>query len=221
MTKMTKAQIGAQNDTMFSTVDLRRINASEHNNFLWNVIDSMAQQDDMTNGDLAVQALIPTNTNQLTNGSNFITSSGAPVQSVNGQTGTVSLTIPSVARTTSTDTQSLAGTGATGAQIHATKDSTVRYNVSTSTTSTIGGPSTSIISLKICATNNATEGSWTTVATLENDQTITLAIALSSIQVMKGQLIADVPASWYVKLVNSGTGTHSESFISGQKTVYG
>lgn len=37
---------------------------------------------------------IPTNTNQLTNGNGFITSSGAPVQSVNGQTGTVVLTIP-------------------------------------------------------------------------------------------------------------------------------
>lgn len=37
---------------------------------------------------------IPTNTNQLTNGANFITYSGAPVQSVNGQTGAVNLTIP-------------------------------------------------------------------------------------------------------------------------------
>lgn len=34
---------------------------------------------------------IPTNTNQLTNGAGFITSSGAPVQSVNGQTGDVNL----------------------------------------------------------------------------------------------------------------------------------
>lgn len=34
---------------------------------------------------------IPTNTNQLTNGANFITASQAPVQSVNGYTGAVSL----------------------------------------------------------------------------------------------------------------------------------
>lgn len=38
--------------------------------------------------------IIPTNTNQLTNGNGYITSSGAPVQSINGQTGVVSLTIP-------------------------------------------------------------------------------------------------------------------------------
>lgn len=129
--------------------------------------------------------------------------------------------IPSVTRTTSTSTLSLVGTGATGTQIHATKDSTVRYNVSTSTTSSIGGPATSVVILKICATNSSTEGDWTPVATAENDQTITLAIALQSIQVVKEQLCSDVPAGWYVKLVNSGSGTHSESFITGQKTIYG
>lgn len=130
-------------------------------------------------------------------------------------------TIPSVTRTTSTSTLSLVGTGATGTQIHATKDSTVRYNVSTSTTSSIGGPATSVVILKICATNSATEGDWTSVATAENDQTVTLAIALQSIQVVKEQLCSDVPGGWYVKLVNSGSGTHSESFITGQKTIYG
>lgn len=35
---------------------------------------------------------VPTNTNQLTNGAGFITSSQAPVQSVNGKTGNVELT---------------------------------------------------------------------------------------------------------------------------------
>lgn len=127
----------------------------------------------------------------------------------------------SAPRTTSTLSLSLVGTGATGTQIHATKDSSVRCSVSTSTTSTIGGPSTSVVVLKICATNSSTEGDWTSVATFESDQTITLAIALQSIQIVKGQLCADVPAGWYVKLVNSGSGTHSETFVSGQKTIYG
>jgi len=129
--------------------------------------------------------------------------------------------VPSTTRTTSTLSLSLVGSGATGTQISATKDSTVRLTVSTSTTSTIGGPATSVVALKICSTNNATEGSWTTVGTIESDQTITLAVALQSVQVVKGQLCADVPAGWYVKLVNSGTGTHSEAFVSGQQTLYG
>lgn len=129
--------------------------------------------------------------------------------------------IPNVTRTTSSLTLSLVGTGATGTQISATKDSTVRCSISTSTTSTIGGPSTSLVSIKTCSTNSSTEGNWGTIATFESDQTITLAIALQSIQVVKGQLCADVPAAWYVKLVNSGTGTHAEVWVSGQQTIYG
>lgn len=129
--------------------------------------------------------------------------------------------IPSVIRTASSLSLALVGAGATGTQISATKDSTVRVNVSTSTTSTIGGPSTSVITLKKCATNSAIEGDWTVGPILENDQTITLAIVLNSIQALKAQLSIDVPAGWFVKLVASGTGTHTEAFISAEKTVYG
>lgn len=129
--------------------------------------------------------------------------------------------IPSTARTTSTQSLSLVGAGATGTQISATNASSVRLTVSTSTTSTIGGPATSVVVLKKCATNSATEGDWTSVGTLESDQTVTLAIALSCVQVVKGQLCCDLDAGWYVKLVNSGTGTHSEAFVSGEKTIYG
>lgn len=128
---------------------------------------------------------------------------------------------PDATRTTSSLSLSLVGTGATGTQISATNDSTIRCNVSTSTTATIGGPSTSLVTLKKCATNDSTEGNWTSVAVFESDQTVTLALILNSVQVVKGQLIADVPAGWYVKLVNSGSGTHSEAFISGEKTIYG
>lgn len=123
--------------------------------------------------------------------------------------------------TTSPLSVSLVGSGATGTQVHATKNSNVKFNISTQTTSSIGGPGTSLVALKICATNSSTEANWTTVATLENDQTITLAITLNSIQTVKGQLSANVPVGYYVKLVNSGTGTHAESFISGQQTIYG
>lgn len=50
-----------------------------------------------SNGTLTLSATVPTKTSDLTNDSGFITSSGAPVQSVNGQTGTVTLpTLPSV-----------------------------------------------------------------------------------------------------------------------------
>lgn len=47
-------------------------------------------------GALPDTTTIPTKTSDLTNNSGFITSAQAPVQSVNGQTGAVSLTIPTV-----------------------------------------------------------------------------------------------------------------------------
>lgn len=158
------------------------------------------------------------------NSSTGVITNSAPDQTVviSGATGTYpNFSIPSTARTTSTQSMSLVGTGATGTQISSTKDSTVRFTVSTSTTSTIGGPATSIVTLKKCATNDATEANWTTVGLIESDQTITLAVVLQSLQVVRGQICADIPAGWFVKLVNTGTGTHSESFISGEKTIYG
>lgn len=50
----------------------------------------------------AVEAAIPTKTSQLDNDSGFITSSQAPVQSVNNKTGTVSLTAADVSAIPST-----------------------------------------------------------------------------------------------------------------------
>ena len=50
----------------------------------------------------AVEAAIPTKTSQLGNDSGFITSSQAPVQSVNNKTGTVSLTATDVSAIPST-----------------------------------------------------------------------------------------------------------------------
>lgn len=56
---------------------------------------------------------VPTKTSDLTNDSGFITSSGAPVQSVNGQTGAVSITIPTVP-SASTTNPSMDGTASYG-----------------------------------------------------------------------------------------------------------
>lgn len=129
--------------------------------------------------------------------------------------------IPNTARTSSALTLSLAGTGATGTQISATKDSSVRVTYTTSTTVTLSSSPTSTVTLKICATNSSTEANWTEVGRTESDQPTTLAITVSQQVKNAGQICADVPAGWFVKAVNSGTGTHAEAFVSGQQTIYG
>lgn len=128
--------------------------------------------------------------------------------------------VPASSRTTSAVSLSLVGTGATGTQISSTKDSTVRETISTAATASIAGAAVSTVVLKICATNSATEGDWTTYGTSETSQSYSLAVALQGVTGMKEELEVDVPSGWYVKLENSGSGTHSESVISGQKTIY-
>lgn len=118
-------------------------------------------------------------------------------------------------------TLSLVGSGATGTQISSTKRSSVRTTVSTSATANIAGSASSTVSLKICSTNNSTEANWTTVGTANTNAAYSLAIAIQGVNGAQSQICADVPAGWYCKLVNTGTGTHSEGFIAGQQTIYG
>lgn len=124
-------------------------------------------------------------------------------------------------RTTSSLSLSLVGTGATGTQISATKDSTVRITVSLSSTSVLLGNALSAVVLKKCATNSATEGDWSTVTTPTSGAS-GVAATVSDTR----QISADIPAGWYIKVSgagsNSGIGSsHSESIVSADKTIIG
>lgn len=136
-------------------------------------------------------------------------------------TNTGDQTLPSTAQTTSTLTLPFVGAGATGTQIHATKPSSIALTVSTSATATIGGSSVSTVTLKICSTNNVTEGSWLNAGVQESSASYTLALALQGISGSKGQLYANIPAGWFVKLESSGSGTHTETYQFGWQTIYG
>lgn len=142
--------------------------------------------------------------------------------SYNSSTGVITISAGS-APTTSSLSLSFVGTGATGTQISSTKASTAKINVNLSATASIAGGATSNVTFKKCATNSATESDWITAlpTIAEIGQSYSLAIALQGVQTDKRQLSIDVPAGWYVKAQNSGTGTHSESITGGEKTIYG
>ena len=63
-------------------------------------------------GALPDNTVIPSKTSDLTNDSGFITSSGAPVQSVNGQTGSVSISVPSKTSDLQNDSGFITSSGA-------------------------------------------------------------------------------------------------------------
>lgn len=74
--------------------DLNSIPQARQNLGLGSAATHASTDFDAAGSAAAVQATVPTKVSQLANDSNFIPASGAPVQSVNGQTGAVTLSIP-------------------------------------------------------------------------------------------------------------------------------
>lgn len=112
-----------------------------------------------------------------------------------------------------------ASTGASGFQVSATRDAVVGYSAALSTTATIGGAATATVVLEVCPTNSATPANWTEIARISNSQTITLAVALQSVQVVTAELSGIVPAGYFAKLRSTTTGTASATYISGQEVL--
>lgn len=107
--------------------------------------------------------------------------------------------------------------GQGGVVLDAARDVMANYSVSTSTTATIGGASSVTVYLEVAATNSVTPSDWTTIAKESNSQTITLAIALQSVQANILNFGAVIPAGQYVRIRYAVTGTTSCAYDSGQE----
>ena len=128
---------------------------------------------------LAKVSQIPTQTSQLTNNSGFITSAGAPVQSVNGQTGAVTVAVGPPASTTIPAINGAAAAGssaafARGDHVHPTDTSrqaampgvasdgasgmTVAGNLAVGTTVPGGAPAGSVAAVKLYGDGSALTG---------------------------------------------------------------
>lgn len=111
---------------------------------------------------------------------------------------------------------------ANGFQVSATQDAHVSYPVTIATTATIGGTGSGTVILEICATNSSTGANWTTIDSFTNGQTITLAIALNSVQTLTSALRGFVPAAYYARvrsLSATGTVTYSITITTGQEVL--
>lgn len=110
-------------------------------------------------------------------------------------------------------------TGQGGVVLDASRDADVSYSIATSTTATIGGASGVTVFLEIADTNSASAGSWTTIVTISNVQTITLAVVLSSKQDNTLCLAGKIPAGKFMRVRYSLTGTASASYTTGQEVL--
>lgn len=124
-------------------------------------------------------------------------------------------------RTSSPVTHSIVtGTGATGFQVSSSRDSFVNYSVTIVSTATIGSNQDGTVVLEIAPTNSATAGDWIEVARFRNGQTLALALTLSSVQTVSGNLGGYIPAGYYVKLRSiNNSGTPSYAYESGQEVL--
>lgn len=107
---------------------------------------------------------------------------------------------------------------ANGFQLSTTQNTSVYYSVNVTTTATIGGGSDGYVVFEIATTNSTTASDWKEVSRSRNGQTISLAVALQSVQNIGSELMNIVPAGYYARLrsVNS-SGTPVFTFVSGQE----
>lgn len=107
-----------------------------------------------------------------------------------------------------------------GFQISTSQPAVVSYSISISTTATIGGTSSGNVYLEIAATNSTTPSDWTAIGQIGNGQTISLAVALQSIQLITGQLMGCVPAGYYARIrSNNVSGTPIYTYMNGQEVL--
>lgn len=109
--------------------------------------------------------------------------------------------------TTNSLSMSLATTSSSlGTQVSTTTGSWVAVNGSVTTTASILGSSAGDIILQTSPTNTATS-TWSEWGRIGNAQSYSLAVAIQGVQTTKGQIMAWVPAGYYLRALQSGSGT--------------
>lgn len=214
LTSISSAQIA-------SALGFTPYSASNPNNYI--------TQSNVTYASLPDKPTIPTNTNQLTNGSGFITGiNSTMVTSAIGYTpvnpnGTNTqyiagdgskITFPAIPFVTS-DYVVTRPVNSTNFTISSTRPATVRYNIRITCTATIGSASTGRVLFQYSTNGGST---WTDGGEVENSNTVTLAIALNSVTTQTGFIVWSVPAGALCRLVSTNTGTTTITYVRGQET---
>lgn len=110
-------------------------------------------------------------------------------------------------------------TGAVGTQVSSTKNAWVTIAGNVSTTASIAGAASGDLIVEVAPTNSATPSDWVEKGRIGNSQTLTLALTLQSVQIVKGQVVAFVPAGYFIKARSSGSGTVSYTLDSVRKVL--
>lgn len=110
-------------------------------------------------------------------------------------------------------------TGAVGTQVSTTQDSFVFVSENISTTASIAGNAADDLVVEVAPTNSATAGDWVEKARGGQSQALSLAIALQSVQIVKGILPVYVPKGYYLKVRSLGSSGTFSSGVSNSRVV--
>jgi len=159
---------------------------------------------------------IPTNTNQLTNGSGFITSGYYSAgDNITISSGVISSTGMSISLDTIGITRPI---NSTAFRPSATKSCHVSYTVRIACSLTLTSGTYGAVILEQSA--NGSTG-WTELTRCENGNTGTLTIGLNTVQTGCYNITGDPKQGYYLRMRQSTTnGTPTYIYVTGQETIY-
>lgn len=174
--------------------------------------------------DLTNKPAIPSNTNQLTNGANFITQAGARnsisvttlgsgAASYEPSTGVINIPTNTIPSWSFNNSASKTINGA-GVQLSTTRDALVSYSIQHNIALTLLLATGSSQAFLEISPNNST---WTTISQTGYGDGVAVAIVLN--KTTTGNLQGIVPAGWYVRIRSVVSGAGSTTFLNGQEVL--
>lgn len=171
---------------------------------------------------------IPTNTNQLTNGANFINQSGARTAislTTVGSSGNATydnttgvLNIPNYTQSSKTFNNNVSRNLNSNFTISTTRDALVTYSISLSVTNPLLAGSSSANAFLEYSTDGGVN--WIIVSNITNSSSVALAVTIALTQPNTFILNGSVPANALVRIRTTTSGTASATFVRAQEVLY-
>lgn len=199
----------AQLSNMQNDINDRAYASHQHN-----IIDTIGLATVLANA----TSSIATNASAISSIQSSLASATSTLVALQSQVTTMASSTPTITNGVTRTIETL--TTATGTRLSTTKTSNVMYSVNIVTTASIGGSAAGEILLETSPTNTSTS-TWTVVNRVKNSQTISLAVALNSVQDITYSLMGNVPSGYYVRLRSINvSGTPTYTFVTGQEMQF-
>lgn len=191
-------------------------------------LNGLSSQYVRADGTFTTFPTIPTNTNQLTNGSGFINQAGARTAislTTIGNSGNATydnstgiLNIPNYSTTSKSFNNNVSRTLNSNYTISTTRDAMVTYSVNLSVTNPLLAGSSSASAFLEYSTNGGS--SWITISNVTNSSSVALAVTIALTQPNIFVLSGAIPSNALVRIRTTTSGTASATYSTGQEVYF-